>query len=163
MAKEKSEENMEIKPDEKKVGVYICHCGGNISDHVDVARLAENVTNLPDVAVARTNMFMCSDPGQALLQEDIQNGRINRVVVASCAPSLHELTFRGTLKRADLNPYLYEHANIREQVSWVHHGDNATAKATRLVAAAIAKAKNLEPLEPIRVNATGHATVIGRA
>ena len=161
MAEEKPEENLENKPDEKKVGVYICHCGGNISDHVDVARLAENVTHLPDVAVTRTNMFMCSDPGQALIQEDIKSGKINRVVVASCAPSLHELTFRGAIKRADMNPYLYEHANIREQVSWVHHGDKATEKATHLVAAAIAKAKNLEPLEPIRVNATGHATVVG--
>ena len=68
-------------------------------------------------------MFMCSDPGQELIQEDIKSGRINRVVVASCAPSLHELTFRGAIKRAGMNPYLYEHANIREQVSWVHHGE----------------------------------------
>jgi heterodisulfide reductase subunit A len=155
------DKNSESKTEEKKVGVYICHCGGNISDHVDVSKLAENVKALPNVAVTHTNMFMCSDPGQELIQEDIKNGRVNRVVVASCAPSLHELTFRGAIKRAGMNPYLYEHANIREQVSWVHHGDKATAKATRLVAAAIAKSKNLAPLEPIRVNAVGHATVIG--
>jgi heterodisulfide reductase subunit A2 len=155
------DENSQAKTEAKKVGVYICHCGGNISDHVDVAKLAENVKGLPDVAVAHTNMFMCSDPGQELIQEDIKSGRVNRVVVASCAPSLHELTFRGAIKRAGMNPYLYEHANIREQVSWVHHGDKATDKATRLIAAAIAKSKNLATLEPIRVNATGHATVIG--
>ncbi|MFZ0243259.1 MAG: CoB--CoM heterodisulfide reductase iron-sulfur subunit A family protein [Desulfobacterales bacterium] len=146
---------------EKKVGVYICHCGGNISDHVDVHQLAENIKNIPGVVVTHTNMFMCSDPGQELIQKDIQDGRINRVVVASCAPSLHELTFRGAIKRAHLNPYLYEHANIREQVSWVHHGESATSKATRLVSAAVAKARNLQALEPIRVEARQHATVIG--
>ena len=146
---------------EKKVGVYICHCGGNISDHVDVAQLAENLKGTEDVAVVHTNTFMCSDPGQELIQEDIKSGKINRVVVASCAPSLHELTFRGAIKRAEMNPYLYEHANIREQVSWVHHGDKATQKATALVSAAIAKARELEPLEPVRVEAHNHATVIG--
>ncbi|HSQ83538.1 MAG TPA: FAD-dependent oxidoreductase, partial [Desulfobacterales bacterium] len=153
----------EIKKEEKekKVGVYICHCGGNISDHVDVKKLAESVQDLPGVTVSHTNMFMCSDPGQELIQEDIKNGTVNRVVVASCAPSLHELTFRNAIKRADMNPYLYEHANIREQVSWVHHGEQATDKATALVAAAIAKAQNLEPLDPIRVDAKNHATVIG--
>ncbi|MEJ2729513.1 MAG: CoB--CoM heterodisulfide reductase iron-sulfur subunit A family protein [Deltaproteobacteria bacterium] len=147
--------------DEKKVGVYICHCGGNISDHVDVQQLAQNVKDLPGVVAARTNMFMCSDPGQELIQEDIKSGKINRVVVASCAPSLHELTFRSAIKRADMNPYLYEHANIREQVSWVHDGEKATHKATGLVAAAIAKSKNLQSLEPIRVDAANHVTVIG--
>ena len=111
--------------------------------------------------VSHTDMFMCSDPGQELIQKDINDGSINRVVVASCAPSLHELTFRGAISRADMNPYLYEHANIREQDSWVHHGDPATAKAITLVAAAIAKARGLKPLEPIRVDAANHATIIG--
>jgi heterodisulfide reductase subunit A len=146
---------------EKKVGVYICHCGGNISDHVDVQQLKKNVEKIPGVCAAHTNMFMCSDPGQELIQQDIKSGKINRVVVASCAPSLHEMTFRGAIKRADMNPYLYEHANIREQVSWVHDGEKATAKATRLVAAAIAKTKKQEALEPIRVEAKKHALVLG--
>lgn len=145
----------------ERVGVYICHCGGNISDHVDVTRVAEEVRKIPGVVAARTNMFMCSDPGQLLIQEDIKSGKVDRVVVASCAPSLHELTFRSAIKRADMNPFLYEHANIREQVSWVHAGEKATRKAATLVAAAIAKAKNLEPLEPIRVDARRHVTVIG--
>ncbi len=158
-------ENTTTSPDPKqeaeKVGVYICHCGGNISDHVDVQQLAETIGQIPGVAAVHTNMFMCSDPGQELIQTDIKNGTVNRVVVASCAPSLHEQTFRSAIKRADLNPYLYEHANIREQVSWVHHGDQATGKAVRLVSAAIAKAKNLKALDPIRVDARNHATVVG--
>jgi len=106
-------------------------------------------------------MFMCSDPGQELIMEDVKSGKVDRVVVASCAPSLHETTFRNALIRAGANPYIYEHANIREQVSWVHHGAAATAKATRLVAAAAAKAARLQPLEPIRVPAEPHAVIIG--
>jgi len=88
----------------ERVGVYICHCGGNISDHVDVRRVAEEVQKIPGVVVAHTNMFMCSDPGQQLIQEDIKSGKVDRVVVASCAPSLHELTFRSAIKRADMSP-----------------------------------------------------------
>ncbi|WP_419655259.1 HdrA8: CoB--CoM heterodisulfide reductase, iron-sulfur subunit alpha [Desulfosarcina variabilis str. Montpellier] len=144
-----------------KVGVYICYCGGNISDHVDVEQVRDRVEQLPEVAVARTNMFMCSDPGQALIMDDLKNGTVDRVVVASCAPSLHETTFRAAIARAGGNPYIYDHANIREQVSWVHHGDKATDKATRLVSMAAAKAEQLKPLEPIRVEARRHATVIG--
>ncbi|MCG6972334.1 MAG: CoB--CoM heterodisulfide reductase iron-sulfur subunit A family protein [Desulfobacterales bacterium] len=153
----------ETKPEEKeeKVGVYICYCGGNISDHVDVEAVRDRVEKIPGVAVARTNMFMCSDPGQELIMEDLRDGIVDRVVVASCAPSLHEMTFRSAISRAGENPYIYEHANIREQVSWVHHGEQATDKATLLVSAATAKAVRLKPLEPIRVNAMSHATIIG--
>ena len=156
-----SETKKDESGEEARVGVYICHCGGNISDHVDVEKVAEAVKDIPGVVVSHTDMFMCSDPGQELIQEDINKGNINRVVVASCAPSLHETTFRGAISRADMNPYLYEHANIREQDSWVHHGDPATAKAITLVAAAISKARGLKPLEPIRVDAASHTTVIG--
>lgn len=147
--------------DEPRVGVYICYCGGNISDHVDVEKVRERMERVPGVAVARTNMFMCSDPGQELIMEDLRNGTINRVVVASCAPSLHESTFRSAIARAGGNPYQYEHANIREQVSWVHDGDPATDKATRMVAAAAGKARLLKPLEPLRVEARQRALVIG--
>ena len=146
---------------DKKVGVYICYCGGNISDHVDVEEVRNRAEKMPGVTVARTNMFMCSDPGQEMIIEDLKSRRINRVVVASCAPSLHEITFRGAIERAGANPYIYEHANIREQVSWVHHGDPATDKATVLVATATAKAELLKPLEPVRVDARRHATIIG--
>jgi heterodisulfide reductase subunit A2 len=154
-----SEKKTERKED--KVGVYICYCGGNISDHVDVEAVRDRAEKLPGVAVARTNMFMCSDPGQEMIMDDLRNGVVDRVVVASCAPSLHEMTFRSAISRAGANPYIYEHANIREQVSWVHHGEKATDKATLLVSAATAKAARLKPLEPIRVNAVSHATVIG--
>jgi heterodisulfide reductase subunit A2 len=153
--------NHKEETEENKIGVYICHCGGNISDHVDVKQVAENIKDVPGVTMVHTNSFMCSDPGQELIQEDIKNGKVNKVVVASCAPSLHELTFRGAIKRADMNPYLYEHANIREQVSWVHDGAPATDKATVLIKAAIAKAKTLVKLDPIRVDAVKQATVIG--
>ena len=145
----------------KKVGVYICYCGGNISDHVDVEEVRKRVEKMPDVAVARTDMFMCSDPGQEKIIEDLKSGKIDRVVVASCAPSLHEATFRDAIKRAGSNPFIYEHANIREQVSWVHHGDPATDKASILIASAAAKAKLLKPLDPVRVEAKKHTTVIG--
>jgi heterodisulfide reductase subunit A2 len=149
------------KNEEVKVGVYICHCGGNISDHVNVETVRKRAGKIPGVVVAHRNEFMCSDPGQDMIAEDLKSGKINRVVVASCAPSLHETTFRGAISRAGGNPYVYEHANIREQVSWVHDGVSATDKATRLVAAAVGKAKNLTPLEPIRVDAKKHATIIG--
>ncbi|MEW6260658.1 MAG: CoB--CoM heterodisulfide reductase iron-sulfur subunit A family protein [Thermodesulfobacteriota bacterium] len=147
--------------DSPRVGVYICYCGGNISDHVDVEKVRELVQRLPEVSVARTNMFMCSDPGQELILEDLKNGTCDRVVVASCSPSLHEGTFRNTILRAGKNPYIYDHANIREQVSWVHHGEAATRKAFHLVAMASAKSRQLEELHPIRVPAKRHATVIG--
>ncbi|MBW2363802.1 MAG: CoB--CoM heterodisulfide reductase iron-sulfur subunit A family protein [Deltaproteobacteria bacterium] len=159
MTDEKNSDNNNTE--QSKVGIYICYCGGNISDHVDAETVRDSVEKLPGVAVARTNMFMCSDPGQELIMEDLKNGTVNRVVVASCAPSLHEATFRNTLIRAGMNPYIYDHANIREQVSWVHHGEAATDKATRLVSAAAAKAEQLRPLEPIRVNARPHVMVIG--
>jgi len=145
----------------QNVGVYICYCGGNISDHVDVEEVRNRVEKMPGVAVARTEMFMCSDPGQEMIIEDLKSGKIDRVVVASCAPSLHETTFRDAIKRAGSNPFIYEHANIREQVSWVHHGDTATDKASVLIASATAKAKLLKPLEPIRVEAKKHTTIIG--
>nr|MBL0715751.1 CoB--CoM heterodisulfide reductase iron-sulfur subunit A family protein [Desulfobacterales bacterium] len=122
--------NSDNDTEQEKVGIYICYCGGNISDHVDVEKVRERVEKLPGVSVARTSMFMCSDPGQELIMEDLKNGTVNRVVVASCAPSLHETTFRNTIIRAGMNPYIYDPANIREQVSWVHHGEGATDKAT---------------------------------
>ncbi len=146
---------------EGKVGVYVCYCGGNISGEVDVEKVCEQARKVPGVVVARANMFMCSDPGQEMIIEDLQSGLVDRVVVASCSPSLHETTFRQALARAGANPYVYEHANLREQVSWVHHGAEATEKATRLVAAAAAKAGMLEALEPMRVEVHRQAVVIG--
>jgi heterodisulfide reductase subunit A len=143
--------------------VYVCHCGGNISDVVDTTAVAEALAHHPDVAIARDYVFMCSDPGQNLIVDDIKAGKINRVVVAACSPSLHELTFRKALERAGLNPYLYEHVNIREQVSWVHKGDHdrATRKAIRLTAAGVEKVAQQDPLQSIAVDVIHHVAVIG--
>ncbi|NLI00895.1 MAG: CoB--CoM heterodisulfide reductase iron-sulfur subunit A family protein [Chthonomonadales bacterium] len=149
--------------DDVRVGVYVCHCGGNISDVVDTAAVADALSHHPDVAIARDYVFMCSDPGQSLIVDDIKAGKINRVVVAACSPSLHELTFRKALERAGLNPYLYEHVNIREQTSWVHKGDHerATRKAIRLTAAGVEKVARQDPLESIAVDVVPHVVVIG--
>jgi heterodisulfide reductase subunit A len=154
----------ESKPnDEIRIGAYVCFCGGNISDVVACEKVAAALRDLPNVVIARTNMSMCSDAGQALIEEDINERGVNRVVVGACAPSLHERTFRGTVARAGLNPYYYHHVGLREQDSWVHgsNPDKATEKAVRLMKAGLAKARLLEPLEPIRLEAKQHALIIG--
>ena len=134
---------------EVRIGVYTCYCGGNISDVVDCEKVAHALRGMPNVVVARTDMSMCSDAGQALIEQDIKEKGVNRVVVGACAPSLHEQTFRGTVRRAGLNPYFYFHVGLREQDSWVHHSnpEAATEKAIRLMAAGLAKARLLTPLE----------------
>jgi heterodisulfide reductase subunit A2 len=148
---------------EIRKGVYICRCGGNISDVVDCEKVAAQAADMPGVVVSRVETFMCSDPSQGGIIEDIEKHNLNRIVIASCSPSLHELTFRNTAIRAGLNPYLYEHVNIREQVSWVHctAAELATEKATRLVEAAVNKTEYMEPLTPIDVEVTQRSLVIG--
>ena len=146
-----------------KIGVYICHCGGNISDYVDVKKVVEGVKDLPNVAVARDFVFMCSEAGQNLIKEDIKNLGLDGVVVASCSPHLHEKTFRNAAKEAGLNPYLVEHVCIREHSSWVH-SDNpeaATRKAIWIVKAAIAKVSLARELESIRLDMKPEAVVVG--
>ncbi|MEA3438659.1 MAG: CoB--CoM heterodisulfide reductase iron-sulfur subunit A family protein [Chloroflexota bacterium] len=149
--------------DEIRVGVYTCHCGGNISDVVNCPAVASVLGEIENVIVSRTDMSMCSDAGQSLIEKDIKEKGVNRVVIGACAPSLHEQTFRGTIARAGLNPYYYYHVGIREQDSWVHHDDpqSASDKAYRLMTAGIAKARLLKPLETIRLDAEQHALVIG--
>ncbi|HSW36600.1 MAG TPA: CoB--CoM heterodisulfide reductase iron-sulfur subunit A family protein [Candidatus Limnocylindrales bacterium] len=145
-----------------KVGVYVCHCGINISATVDVDAVAEFAKKLPNVNVARTYSYMCSDPGQSLIKNDIKELGLNRVVVASCSPRMHEPTFRKAIKEAGINPYFLEMANVREQCSWVHEEkEEATAKAKKLVAASVAKVRVLEPLEAKEVDAEPAALVIG--
>jgi heterodisulfide reductase subunit A2 len=146
-----------------RVGVYTCYCGGNISHVVQCERVAKALGKLSDVVVSRTDLSFCSDAGQAIIEQDIRELGVNRVVIGACAPSLHEQTFRGTVTRAGLNPYLYHHVGIREQDSWVHSNDHegATSKAVRLMAAGVAKARLLSPLDPIRLGAERHALVIG--
>jgi heterodisulfide reductase subunit A len=115
------------------------------------------------VVTSKVSMFTCSDPGQTLIAENIIEHKLNRVVVASCSPFLHELTFRTAVQRGGLNPYLYEHVNIREQGSWAHHSDpaGATAKSLRMIAAAVGKLRHAEPLESIRISNNRQALVIG--
>jgi heterodisulfide reductase subunit A2 len=145
-----------------RIGVFICHCGGNISDVVDVARVAADAARMPDVVFATTHMFNCSDPGQALIEQKIREHALNRVVVAACSPTLHQVTFRRTVERAGLNQYLFEHVNIREHVSWViEDREAATAKASRLVCAAVNRARFLVPLSKRRIPIHPAALVIG--
>jgi len=145
-----------------KIGVYVCHCGINIGSVVDVPAVVEHALSLPGVAVAREYTYMCSDPGQNLVKDDIKNEGLNRVIIASCSPRMHEPTFRKTLKEAGLNPYFLEMANIREQVSWVHEDHAAaTEKAKKLVEAAVAKALLLEALEEKEVDVIPSCLVIG--
>ena len=147
----------------EKIGVYVCHCGGNISDVVDVDRVAAEAAQLHGVAVARHVMFMCSDEGQNTIVEDIETLGLDRVVVAACTPKLHEATFRRAVIRGGMNPYLFWPANVREQASWAHphNPEAATEKAIALVRAAVAKAELLEPLDMVRVAAVHRALVIG--
>ena len=134
--------------EEVKIGVYVCHCGTNIAGTVDVEEVAKYAETLPHVVVARHYPYTCSDPGQELIKKDIKELGINRVVVASCSPRLHEKTFQGVLREAGLNPYLFQMANIREHCSWLHEpGPELTEKAKRLVRAAVNRVSHHIPLE----------------
>lgn len=147
---------------EIRIGVYTCYCGGNISETVQCEKVRAMLEGQENVVVSRTDMSMCSDAGQKLIEEDIRERGVNRVVIGACAPALHEETFRKTVARAGLNPYLYYHVGLREQDSWVHHGDpHATEKAVVLMNTGIAKARLMSPLEPIGLKAEKHALVIG--
>ncbi|MHA2060016.1 MAG: FAD-dependent oxidoreductase, partial [Candidatus Ranarchaeia archaeon] len=152
------------KADNKKerIGVYVCHCGINIAGKVDCEKVAESVKDLPGVTVSKSYKYMCSEPGQKLIQEDIEKEGLDRVVVASCSPLMHEPTFQGAVKEAGVNEYMFQMANIREQCSWVTKDpEKATEKATSLVGGAIARIRLHEPLEPQKVPVEKSALVIG--
>jgi len=145
-----------------RVGVFVCWCGSNIAKTVDVAKVAEASAKLQGVIYATHYQYMCSEPGQSLVKQAIQDHRLDRVVVASCSPRLHEPTFQRCIGEAGLNPYLLEMANIREHCSWVHEDkEAATAKAIDLVAMAVAKAARNEPLFRQEIPLTRRALVIG--
>jgi heterodisulfide reductase subunit A len=148
---------------ERRIGVYVCNCGGNISDYVDVEQVVEAVKDEPGVVVARRAMFTCSDSTQQEIIDDIQGQELDGLVVASCSPKLHTFTFRAVAQRAGLNPYEYTQVNVREQCSWTHTDDRegATRKAISLVRAGIARTRLTKPLEPIVVETTPRALVIG--
>jgi heterodisulfide reductase subunit A len=150
-------------PGRRRIGVYVCHCGGNISDYVDVEQVVAAVKADADVVVARDAMFTCSDATQQEIAQDIAEHQLDGMVVASCSPKLHTLTFRSVARRAGLNPYEYTQVNIREQCSWTHTDDHdgATRKALRLVRAGIAHTRLSEPLEPTAVETVPRVLVIG--
>ena len=148
--------------DRPRIGVYICHCGTNIAGIVDVESVATYASNLDDVVVSRHYAYMCSDPGQDLIKEDIQNYDLNRVVVASCSPLMHETTFRNACLEAGLNPYLFQMTNLREHVSWVTDDNGyATEKAKELVTAAIRRVAWHDPLETRQKGVRQSALVVG--
>lgn len=156
-AKENKKETEPIR-----IGVYICHCGRNIAGMVDVEAVSEYAGSLPDVAVTRTYKYMCSAPGQELIEEDIRKDNLNRIVVASCSPLLHELTFRNATAIGGLNPFFMHMVSLREHVSWVHEdSEEATKKAKDLVRAAVGRVRFHRPLEKKKVPINPNALIVG--
>ncbi len=145
-----------------RVGVYICDCGTNIASTVDVKAVVDDAAALPGVVLAREYKYVCSEPGQQLILQDIQEKRLERVVVASCSPRMHEPTFQNAIAKAGLNPYYFAMANIREHVSWVvRDKDQATAKAKRLVRAAVSRVILQQELFAKKEPITDAAMVVG--
>jgi heterodisulfide reductase subunit A len=145
-----------------KIGVYVCHCGTNIGGKVNVDEVVEFAATLPFVTVAKEYKFMCSDPGQELIKQDIREQGLDRVVVAACSPLMHEATFRRTTEEGGTNPFFFHEVNIREHVSWVtREGEDATEKAKALVAGAVRRVALHEPLERKRVPIHPDVLVLG--
>ena len=145
-----------------RIGVYVCECGINIGAVVDVAEVVRFAQDLPNVVVARQSRYTCSESGQETIKQDIQELNLNRVVVASCSPRMHETTFQNAVAEAGLNPYYFQMANIREHVSWiVKDPAQATTKAKRLVSAAVARVNWHSPLEARQESVTQAVLVIG--
>jgi heterodisulfide reductase subunit A len=146
----------------KRIGVFVCHCGVNIAGTVDIEKVKETIKDYPGVAVVKDHQYCCSDPGQNLIKGTISSEKLEGVVVACCSPSLHENTFRKAAASVDLNPYLLEIANIREQCSWVTEDKaEATRKAVRIIRTMVEKVTEDKPLKPYAVPVTKRALVIG--
>jgi len=152
-----------LKAEELRIGVFVCECGLNIQGTVDCAEVSKYAETLKDVVAVIQNKYTCADPGQNEIKKAIAEHNLNRVVVASCTPKIHEPTFRQCVADAGLNPYLFEMVNIREHVSWVHQGqlEAATAKAKDLVRSGVARARYLEPQIEAEVPVTKAALVVG--
>lgn len=150
-------------PEQPRIGVYVCHCGTNIAGVIDVKELLAYVETLPNVVVARDYTYMCSDPGQQLIRKDIRESKLDRVVVAACSPTLHEVTFRKVLQEEDVSPYFLEMANIREHDAWVHmkNPEEALELAKDILRMGIARAARLEKLESKEVKVGRRGLVIG--
>ena len=150
-------------PDKPRIGVFICHCGKNIADTVDIPELADSARAAPGVEHVGTSTYVCSEPGQNEIRTAIAEHHLNRVVVAACSPRMHEPTFRACLSEAGIDPALLEIANIREGCSWVHLREPAlaTVKARDLVRMAVGKAGLLEPIPETRFPVKRAAMVVG--
>jgi len=149
--------------EEIRIGVFVCDCGLNIAGTVDTEAVRLAAEGLPDVVVSVRNRYTCADPGQEEIRTHIREQGLNRVVVASCSPRLHEPTFRQCVAEAGLNPYLFDMANIREHCSWVHADDRemATRKAIDAVKMSVARARFLEAGDEVQIPVTNAALVIG--
>jgi len=147
---------------EPKIGVYVCHCGANIAGTVNIDQVKSFAKELPSVVIVRDYKFMCSDPGQELIRNDIKEHGLNRIVVVACSPRLHEQTFRRVLISAGLNPYLFEMANIREHCSWVIEDKiAATEKAKATVNASVRRVFFNQPIETKRVPMNPNTLIVG--
>lgn len=146
-----------------RIGVFVCECGLNIAGSVDCYAVRDIVAELPDVVFAGVNRYSCADPGQQEIKRMIIENKLNRVVVASCTPRMHEPTFRNCVAEAGLNPYLFEMANIREHCSWVHLHDReaATKKAADIIRVSVARARHLQVQTESAVSVTNKALVVG--
>jgi heterodisulfide reductase subunit A-like polyferredoxin len=153
----------DVSEEEPRVGVFVCHCGINIAGVVDVPDVVQFVSDLPNVVYVEHNLYTCSQDTQEKITSKVLEKGLNRVVVASCTPRTHESLFQDTIRQAGLNPHLFELANIREQVSWVHRAspDAATRKAKQLVSMAVAKARRLQPIQRGTLEVEHRALVIG--
>lgn len=145
-----------------RIGVYVCHCGKNIAHTVDIPSVTAYAHTLAGVVLAREYAFMCSDPGQDMIQSDIRNMSLNRVVVASCSPLMHEQTFRKTCEEAGINPFFFQMANIREQCAWVINDQReATQKAKSLIHSAVRRVRHHEPVSMRVVDIHPSTLIIG--
>lgn len=146
-----------------RIGVYVCRCGLNIAQTVNCEKVAADAKGLDNVAVSKEIPYACSEPGQMEIREDIEEYGLDRIVIGSCSPRLHEPTFRLMMRQAGLNPYLLEMANLREQCSWVHSKEPelATEKAGDLVEMSVSRARFLAPLQEETIPLTKVALIIG--
>jgi len=156
------EENLRQYLEKERIGVFVCHCGTNIAGTIDIDEVVNYARTLPGVAFAGDHKYMCSDPGQNLIKEKIKELGLTRVVVSSCSPLMHELTFRHAVADAGLNEFLFQMANIREQVSWVTVDKRAaTEKAKKLIRAAVTRVVFHKPLEVRKVPVNPNTLVVG--
>ncbi|MCL6561046.1 MAG: disulfide reductase, partial [Firmicutes bacterium] len=142
-----------------RIGVFVCWCGLNISGTIDVKRVAEAALEIPGVVYAQDYKYCCSDPGQALMRQAINEHELNGLIIAACSPNMHETTFRLNAASAGMNPFRVECANIREQISWPHskEKEQATEKAIEIVRSIVEKVRHDEELTPIKVPVTKRA------